>query len=149
MAKIDNFDIADFKQSVARNAPTEAVRYAIYEVLRFAENDSDRIKGGAAEYGSFHYQIDIYNRTLTLFTCDAIGQVSVSLGNFVRRPPIIPGRLIVKLRSTLARIPGFDSFSKDYPDRPGFIIAQTIVNPDVMDRFQAAIRRFQQDAQAC
>ena len=148
MAEIDNLDIADFEQSVARNAPNEAVREAIYELLRFAKNNSNRIKGGAAEYGSFHYQIDIYNQTLTLFTCDAVGYVSVSLGNFVQRPPIIPSRLIVRLRSTLARIPGFDSFSKDYPDRPGFIIAQTIVNPDVMGRFQKAVCRFQQDIQA-
>lgn len=147
MAKIENFDTADFKQSVARNTPTEAVRDAIYEVLRFAENHSDRIKGGAAEHGSFQYQIDIYNRTLTLFTCDAIGGVSVSLGNFVL-PTLVLGRLIVKLRSTLARIPGFDNFSKDYPDRPGFMVAQTIVNPDVMARFQRAILKFQQDVQA-
>ena len=147
MAKIENIDIVDFKQSVARNTPTEAVGDAIYELLSFAENHSDRIKGGAAKLGSFHYQIDIYSQTLTLFTCDAIGGVSVSLGNFVL-PPLRLGRYVATLRSTLSRIPGFENFSKDYPDRPGFIVGETIVNPDVMDRFQKAILRFQQNIQA-
>ena len=148
MAQIDDFDVADFRQSVAKNTPTEAVRHAIYELLSFAENYSDRIKGGAAKLGSFHYQINVKNRTLSLFTCDASGYISVSLGNFVGWYPIVPGPLIAKLRSTLARIPGFESFSKDYPSRPGFLIAQTVVDPNVMDSFQKAILKFQQDAQA-
>jgi hypothetical protein len=146
-AKIDNFDIVDFRQRVARNVSDAAVRVAIDTLFRFAEDKADRIKGGQSEYGSFHYQIDIINRTLTLFTVDGSGEVSVSLGNFVRRPPIVNGRAISNLRSTLAKIPGFDSFSKDYADRPGFTIAKTVVNPDVMIRFQTAIRRFQEDAQ--
>ncbi len=82
MAQIDDFDVADFRQSVAKNTPTEAVRHAIYELLSFAENYSDRIKGGAAKLGSFQYQINVKNRTLSLFTCDACGYISVSLGNF-------------------------------------------------------------------
>ena len=149
MAQIDDFNVADFRQSVAKNTPTEAVRHAIYELLSFAENYSDRIKGGAAKLGSFHYQINVKSRTLTLFTCDASGYVSVSLGNFVVGwYPIVPGPLIAKLRSTLARIPGFENFSKDYPFRPGFSIAQTVVDPKVMDSFQKAIRKFRQGAQA-
>ena len=148
MAQIDNFDIAEFRQSVAKNTPNEAVRHAIYEILRFTENYSDRIKGGAAKLGSFHYQINVKNRTLSLFTCDASGYISVSLGNFVGWYPIVPGPLIAKLRSTLARIPGYESFSKDYPSRPGFFIEKTIVDPNVMDSFQKAILKFQQDAQA-
>jgi len=148
LAQIDDFDIADFRQSVAKNTPTEAVRHAIYELLRFTENYSDRIKGGKAKLGSFHYQINVKNRTLSLFTCDASGYVSVSLGNFVRPYPVVPGPLIAKLRSTLARIPGFESFSKDYPSRPGFSIAQTVVDPNIMGSFQKAIRKFQQDARA-
>ena len=148
MAQIDDFDIADFRQSVAKNTPTEAVRHAIYELLRFTENYSDRIKGGKAKLGSFHYQINVKNRTLSLFTCDASGYISVSLSNFVGWYPIVPSPLIAKLRATLARIPGFESFSKDYPYRPGFSIAQTIVDPNVMDSFQKAVRKFQQDAQA-
>ncbi len=149
MAQIDDFNVADFRQSVAQNAPTEAVRHTIYELLRFAGDKAgaDRIKGGAAKLGSFHYQINVKNRTLTLFTCDASGYVSVSLGNFVGRY-IVPGPLIAKLRSTLARIPGFENFLKDYPSRPGFSIAQTVVDPNVMGSFQKAILRFQQDAQA-
>ena len=148
MAQIDDFDVADFRQSVAQNTPTEAVRHAIYELLSFAENYSDRIKGGAAKLGSFHYQINVKNRTLSLFTCDASGYVSISLGNFVGWYPIVPGPLIAKLRSTLAWIPGFESFSKDYPSRPGFSIAQTVVDPNVMDSFQKAIRKFRQGVQA-
>ena len=148
LAKIVDFDVAEFRQSVVTNASNEAVRHAIYELLRFAENCSDRIKGGASTIGSFHYQINIKNRTLSLFTSDASGYISVSLGNFVRPTPIVPGPLIAKLRSTLARIPGFESFSKDYPSRPGFLIAQTVVDPNIMASFQKAIRKFQQNAQA-
>jgi hypothetical protein len=146
-ARIENFDIVNFRQMVARNISDASVRDAIDILFHFAEDKADRIKGGQSEYGSFHYQIDIVNRTLTLFTVDGSGEVSVSLGNFVRRPPIVSGRAISNLRSTLAQIPGFDSFSKDYPDRPGFTIAKTVVNPDVMIRFKTAICRFQEDAQ--
>jgi hypothetical protein len=146
-ADIDNFDEVDFRQRVASNVSDDEVRVAIDALLRFAKGNANGIKGGQSEYGSFHYQIDIVNRTLTLFTVDGSGEVSVSLGNFVRRPPIVNGKAISNLRSTLAKIPGFDSFSKDYAERPGFTIAKTVVNPDVMIRFQTAICRFQKNAQ--
>lgn len=147
MAEIDNFDIVDFREKVAKNVPNAAVRVAIDTLYRFAEDNASKIKGGESGCGSFHYQIDIVNRTLTLFTVSGDGEVSVSLGNFVRRPPIVRGRTIANLRSTLAKIPGFDNFSKDYPVRPGFTIAKTVINPAVMKRFQTAILRFQRDAQ--
>jgi hypothetical protein len=148
MAVIENFDEYDFREKVAKNVPNAAVRVAIDTLLCFAEDHADRIKGGQSEeYGSFHYQINIVNRTLTLFTVGGGGDVSVSLSNFVRRPPIVKGRTIANLRSTLAKLPGFGSFSKDYPDRPGFSIAETVVNQDVMKLFQAAILAFQKDAQ--
>ena len=146
MAQIDEFDIADFRRRVADTARTEAFRNAIYELLRFTEEKSDRIKGGKATFGSFHYQINVKNQTRTLFTCDASGIVSVSLSNFVGWNPLVAGPQITRLRSTLAQIPGFESFSKDYPSRPGFLIERTVVDPNVMSRFQRAILRFQKDA---
>jgi hypothetical protein len=148
MARINAFDVADFRRSVAEAVRIEAVRNAIYELLRFGEENADRIEGGSAKFGSFHYQINVKNQTITLFTCDASGYVSVSLGNFVGWKPVVPGALIVRLRSTLAPIPGFESFSKDYPIRPGFLIAQTVVDPNVMGSFQSAILNFQKYAQA-
>ena len=151
MARVDDFDAAAFRRSVAETVETEAVRNAIYELLRFADENADRIRGGSAKLGSFHYQINVKNQTRTLFTCDATDYVSVSLGGFVGPMPgraIAPGRLVAELRSRLARIPGFESFSKDYPERPGFVISRTVVDPNVMGSFQRAILKFQEDAQA-
>lgn len=148
MARIGDFHVADFRRTVAETVQIEAVRNAIYELLRFAEKNADRIEGGSAMVGSFHYRINVRSQTITLFTCNASGYVSVSLGNFVGWKPVVPGALILRLRSTLARIPGFESFSKDYPTRPGFLIAQTVVDPNVMGSFQNAILKFQKDAQA-
>lgn len=133
---------------MAEAVQIEAVRNAIYELLRFGEENADRIAGGSVKFGSFHYRINVKNRTITLFTCDASGYVSVSLGNFVGWKSVVPGALVGRLRSTLARIPGFGSFSKDYPTRPGFSIAQTVVDPNVMGSFQSAILKFQKDAAA-
>lgn len=151
MARIDDFDEDRFLQSVTANAPTTAVRNAIIELLKFAKDNSDVIKGGKASLGSFHYQIDIDAKTLTLFTVDATGYISVSLGSFVKRPPIVLGKNIVKLRSTLANISGttgrgFESFRLDYDSRPGFSIAETVVSPNVMKQFQSALLKFQRDA---
>lgn len=147
MARIDDFDVAVFRQSVEETVQIEGVRKAIYELLRFGEEHADRIKGGSAISGSFHYQIDVKNQTLTLFTCYAGGSVSVSLGNFVGWKPLVSGSLVARLRSTLARIPGFESFSKNYPTRPGFLIARTVADPNLMVRFQRTILKFQEDAQ--
>ena len=102
MAQVDVFDVAAFRQSVAETVGSEAVRHAIYELLRFAEENADRVRAGSAEMGSFHYQINVKNQTRTLFTCDASGIVSVSLGGFVGPipgPAIVPGRLVANLRS--------------------------------------------------
>ena len=148
MARIYGFDVAAFRRSVAETAGSEAVRNAIYELLRFAEENADRIRGDSAELGSFHYQISVRNQTRTLFTCNAGGYCSVSLVSFIPGRAVVPGKLVVRLRSRLAQIPGFESFSKEYPDRPGFLISQTIVDPYVMDSFQRAILSFQEDAQA-
>ena len=77
MARIDDFDEDGFLE----NAPDEEVRKALRELLEFAKYNSSVIKGGKASLGSFHYQIDIDAKTLTLFTVDATGYISVSLGN--------------------------------------------------------------------
>lgn len=148
MPRIDVFNVADFRRSVAENVQIEAVRDAIYESLRFAEENADRIEGGKATLGSFHYQINVKNQTLTLFTCDANGYISVSLGNFSGFRPVVPGALIVRLRDTLAQIPGFESFSKDYTTRPGFSVKQTVVDRNIMVKFQNAILKFQKGVQA-
>lgn len=148
MAQISDFDAAAFRESVAEADASEAVRHAIYDLLSFAERNADRIQGGSAEKGSFLYQINLWNKKPTLFTCNGSGDCSVSLGNFAPGGAVVPGRLVSRLRSTLARIPGFDSFSKDYEVRPGFSIAQTVVYPHIMAKSQSAILRFQKDAQA-
>ncbi|MFC1935767.1 hypothetical protein ACFLX9_03285 [Chloroflexota bacterium] len=142
------FRHGDFRNSVAELNEHQAVRDAVFELFSFAQANADVIKGGQAQGGSFHYQFNVKNRTQTLFTVDANGYVSVSLGGFVGFSPLVPGRLVVKLRSTLARIPGFESFAKNYPVRPGFLAAKTLVDPTVMKQFKCAILKFQKDAQA-
>ena len=106
-AEIVDFDITAFKQSVKRNAPTELVRNAIFELLEFSVNSADRIKGGEARTGSFHYQVKRNAKALTVFTCDSSDYISVSLGNF-------HGLRVTVFSSTLAKLPGFDNFLKDY-----------------------------------
>ena len=148
MATIQDFDIADFRNNVAELNERQAVPGVVFELLSFAQAKADIIRGGKAQCGSFHYQIHVKNRTQTLFTVDASGYVSVSLGNFAEPMLLVPGRLVVKLRSALARIPGFESFAKDYPMRPGFFVATTLVDPTVMKQFKRAILKFQMDVQA-
>ena len=148
MGLILNFNVAEFRRRVAEIRQSHAVRNSIYELLRFSLENADRITGGKAELGSFHYQISVKNRVPTLFTSDASGYISVSLGGFVSGVPLVPGRLVANLRSTLANIPGFESFSKNYPFKPGFLITRTVVDPNVMGSFQKAILKFQNDAQA-
>jgi len=151
MARIDNFDMANFRRRVTETVQLKAIRDAIFELLKFAEDNADVIQGGSSTSGSFHYRINVSNQTKTLFTCDGSGYVSVSLGSFagaIPVRPIVPGPLIARLRSELARIPGFESFSKDYPYRPGFEIARTIVDSNVMARFKKAVLKFQKSAQA-
>lgn len=151
MAQVaDNFDCASFKQNIAEHVTSEVIREAVYELLKFACYNADKIVGGQAVNGSFHYQIDIGPRTKTLFTCNT-EKVSVSLCNFdkIRR---VAGRDIARLRRTIANIPcdstergprGFESFTNDYDDRPGFLIRGTIDNPATMDKFKKAIVAFQ------
>ena len=146
----DNFDSDNFKKNVEEHATSRAVRDAVFDLLEFSYYNASKIEGGHARFGSFHYQIDVGSRTVTLFTCD-INTVSVSLGNFDRLT-MVEGKHIARLRRTIAQIPcdskeegprGFDSFQKSYDTRPGFIIRGTIDNPEALDKFKKAIITFQ------
>ena len=114
----------------------------MFDLLDFAENNAKRIRNGT---GSFHYQVRAGNRTVTLFTCSASGYVSVSLMNF--RPPVwVPNRILGTLRDRVQKIIG--ERAGEYPDRPGFEVQQTVVDPKIMRNFQDAILRFQHDIDA-
>ena len=132
------------------NSLGETVDHTVYELLRFAPQNANVIEGGKGKANSFQYQINVRNRTMMLFTCNSSGYVSVYLGNFVESITalsIVPGPLVSKLRVTLDHIPGFDHFSR-YSHHPGFSILRTVVNPDVMGRFQRTILNFQYGSQA-
>ena len=140
MPRGESFDRAKFVGDVAERAPNEAVRNAIFELLHFAEAHAEEVRPGSASAGSFHYAISVGNRIVTLFTCDPGGTVSVSMGNFRLR---VANRTLKSFASGLAKLPGMESMARA-PDRPAFLIQQTLVDPKIMDRFKRAIRRFQQ-----
>jgi hypothetical protein len=134
-AEIIDFNIAEFREKVAENAPNEAVRDAIYELLQFSLIHADRITGGKSQIGSYLFIIKINTTRKTLFFCDSYGYIQIAFGNF-------HGPLISRMHTRLSKIPGFDNLMKDYPDRPGFSVSNTLVDPQIMNVFQQAVRHF-------
>ena len=141
---------AAFIRSVARNSDvSEAERTAIFALLEFTEAQpcpvpgQARVSWGKGQGGSFHYSVWLGLKRKTLFTCDARGHVSLSVGNFIneflRRPSDKQVRSIV---GRLAAIPGFKNLGV-YSARPGFSISETLVREQVMARFQEDVLRLQ------
>ena len=137
-----DLDRTRFRASVAEKEG-EGVRNAIYSLLDFAERNASKVRGGA-KMRSFHYAVAVGNEIVNLFTCDGSGYVSVSFANFRDRLPLGARE---NLADRLAAIPGLENVRR-YSDRPGFFIAETVVDPNIMSRFQCAILAFQDDVKA-
>lgn len=144
MAEDQSFDRAKFVNGVAQHE-NEAARNAMYQLLDFAEEKAYEIRSGSAKLGSFHYAIAVGNQVVNLFTCNASGSVSVSFWNFKDPRLRVPNRPLISLGARLRKIPGIGENVRKYPDRPGFEVDQTIVDPKIMSRFQSAILGFQRD----
>ena len=139
MARQLSFDRSRFVSNVAANAPNEAVRGALYELLDFGERHADDIRDGQAKLGSIHYGVSVGNKTVNLVTFNVSGYVSISFGNFSY---IVPPRTLTGLSQRIKNLPEFENV-KNYDERPGFFIEETIVDPKFMQSFQEAIIDFQ------
>jgi len=139
-----NFDRARFVAGVADH-PNEAVRAAIFALLDFAELNATEVRGGQAESGSFHYAINVANRIVNLFTCNASGYVSISFANFQY---LVPNRAVSRFSGRLLNVGGIGKNVREYPARPGFSIEETIVDPKIMSKFQSAVLSFQKEVDA-
>ena len=139
MAKKQILDEVKFEADLKQNVSTETIRNSIRELLEFGRVYAEVLHQGNAQLGSFNYAIAVGNKNVNLFTVYNSGKVSISFENFSL---LVPNRFTRTLYKRLVSLPGFQHV-ENYEKFPGFLIEETLVEPDVMMSFQSAIREFQ------
>jgi len=142
------FNEATYTALVAENVPDEATRQGIFGLLEFSQNHALKVVGGK-ENRTFHYAVSTSGGSATLFYCDSYGRVDIALGNF---PQLCSSAVTCFARTLGALSPAF-GYVERLEDRrkkggtQGFLVKETLVNHRIMEAFQAAIRKLQDEIQ--
>ena len=142
---MENFNRSVFTALVAENAINQATREAIFDLLDFAEKNASKVRGGK-DHKTFHYMVRTRGGSEMLFSCDSYRGVYLALGNF---PDLSSGEVSRFVRKLYALNRDAFKYIIRFEDKrvkgglQGFSVNETLIDPQIMKKFKAAVLELQ------